>query len=195
MKFECWDCKSIIELNINETRCPRCKSEWLEPVYDYKNIVKKADKIFNGEIESLWKYIDFLPILSQKYIVSLREGGTPLIKAKNLNKKYNINLYIKDEGIQPPTYTFKNRGASLAVSGLKQGKHKAVALYSTGNIGVAFSYYCKKGGIEAFIYCPKEIPPDKIEEMESNGAKVTIIDGTYADAMSECRAFAIKNCL
>ena len=193
MKFECWNCKFIMETDISNEKCIHCGSEWIEPVYDYEEILKRADRIFNNEITNLWKYIDFLPILSKDNIITLEEGGTPLIRARNLSKKYNIELYIKDEGLQPPTYTFKNRGGTLAVSGLKQNRHNRVALYSTGNIGVAFSYYCKKGGIEVFIFCPKDIAPDKIEEMENNGAKVTVVDGTYVDAMSECRAFAKNN--
>ena len=83
----------------------------------------------------MWRFFELMPVMDESNIVSLGEGGTPLLRASNLAKSLGLqNLYIKDEGLNP-TGSFKSRGISAAVSKAKELNQQAITMPTAGNAG------------------------------------------------------------
>ena len=130
----------------------------------------------------MWRYYEFLPVDSPEEIVTLGEGGTPLLHLRRLGKQCDSpSLYLKDES-QNPTGTFKARGLSAAVSmACKLGVQK-VAIPTAGNAGGALAAYGAKAGLKVFVFMPETSPVANIVEARMTGAQVELTQGTIADS-------------
>ena len=130
----------------------------------------------------MWRYHEVMPIQNPQNIISLGEGFTPLIHAKNLASKYHMhNLYIKDEGVNP-TGSFKARGLSAAVSKAKELGITKLTMPSAGNAAGAMAAYAAAAGIEAHVFMPKDAPTANKMECKAHGANLTLVDGFITDA-------------
>ena len=109
----------------------------MEVVYDYEKIKKSFTKESLKERDcNMYRYRELLP-LKDNPIVGLNTGFTPLIRAKNLEKALGVReLYIKDDSVNHPTLSFKDRVVSVAVSKAKEFGFDSVACASTGNTPV-----------------------------------------------------------
>jgi threonine synthase len=149
--------------------------------YDLRGIRARWNKgDLETSINSMWRYSPVLPCEPQE-AVSLQEGWTPLVQAKRLQKCLEAkNLWVKDEG-RNPTGSFKARGLSCAVSMAKKlGIHK-LAIPSAGNAGSALAAYAAAGGLDAYIFMPRDVPQSNFVECKSFGANVTLVDGLISD--------------
>lgn len=118
-----------------------------------------------------------MPIEDPANIVSLGEGGTPLLRADRLGAAAGFSdLWIKDEG-NNPTGSFKARGLSAAVSKAKELGYAKIALPTAGNAGGAAAAYAAKAGMECHVFMPEDTPPVFRVECERYGAKVTLVPG------------------
>src|SRR5438093_6847061 len=124
--------------------------------------------------KSLWRYREVLPLPGGVDLVSLGEGGTPLLRAEEFGG--DIDLWIKDESINP-TQSFKARGMSVAVSMAKHLGATKLAVPSAGNAGGALAAYAARAGLEAHIFMPRDTPRANIIECRELGAHATLIDG------------------
>jgi threonine synthase len=130
---------------------------------------------------SMWRYAPVLPVSQPSALVTLGEGWTPLIKARNYGASAGLpNLWVKDEGINP-TGSFKARGLACAISMCKELGISKVALGSAGNAASATAAYAAAAGIEAHIFMPKDVPQANYIECMSFGARVTLVDGLISD--------------
>jgi threonine synthase len=134
--------------------------------------------------ESLWRWRELLPLPKDAEPVSLGEGGTPLLHAKKFGADTNVDLWIKDESLNP-TQSFKARGMSVAVSMAKFLGGKKLAVPSAGNAGGALAAYAARAGLEAHIFMPRDTPRANIIECREVGAHVTLIDGLITDCGAE----------
>ena len=132
--------------------------------------------------KSLWRYREVLPLPGGVDLVSLGEGGTPLLRAEEFGG--DIDLWIKDESINP-TQSFKARGMSVAVSMAKHLGATKLAVPSAGNAGGALAAYAARAGLEAHIFMPRDTPQSNIIECRGLGAHVTLIDGLITDCGAE----------
>ncbi|HEX3280479.1 MAG TPA: threonine synthase [Pyrinomonadaceae bacterium] len=133
----------------------------------------------------LWRYREVLPVENDENIVSLGEGWTPLLPAKNLGKQIGFDhLYIKDES-QNPTQSFKARGMSAAVSMAKELGATKLAVPSAGNAAGALAAYAARAGLECFIFMPDDTPRANVIECEQTGAQVTLMAGLITDCGAE----------
>jgi threonine synthase len=133
----------------------------------------------------LWRYREVLPVENDENIVSLGEGWTPLLRAKNLGTQLGIDqLYIKDES-QNPTQSFKARGMSAAVSMAKELGATKLAVPSAGNAAGALAAYAARAGLECFIFMPDDTPRANVIECEQTGAQVTLMAGLITDCGTE----------
>jgi threonine synthase len=131
---------------------------------------------------SMWKYHELLPISNLDCIVSLGEGGTPLVRLNAWEKKLPLGrLYIKREE-QNPTGSFKARGFSSALSLLKERGIGKAAVPSNGNAASAFAAYSGRAGIVSYVFVPKDCPCLIIEECMLYGANTYLVDGFIHDA-------------
>ncbi len=134
--------------------------------------------------KSLWRYREVLPLPDNVEPVSLSEGGTPLLRASGSWQTNDINLWIKDESLNP-TQSFKARGMSVAVSMAKYLGATKLAVPSAGNAGGALAAYAARAGLEAHIFMPRGTPRANIIECRELGAHVTLIEGLITDCGAE----------
>jgi threonine synthase len=134
--------------------------------------------------KSLWRYREVLPLPDNVDPVSLGEGGTPLLRVSRSWRTDDIDLWIKDESLNP-TQSFKARGMSVAVSMAKYLGATKLAAPSAGNAGGALAAYAARAGLEAHIFMPRDTPRANIVECRELGAQVTLIDGLITDCGAE----------
>jgi threonine synthase len=134
--------------------------------------------------KSLWRYREVLPLPDNVDPVSLGEGGTPILRASGSWRADDIDLWIKDESLNP-THSFKARGMSVAVSMAKYLGATKLAAPSAGNAGGALAAYAARAGLEAHIFMPRDTPRANIVECRELGAQVTLIDGLITDCGAE----------
>ncbi len=142
--------------------------------------------LWTGVIE---QYYEYLPIEDKKYIVSLNEGNTPLIRAKQVEKEVggDVKIYLKYEGLNP-TGSFKDRGMTVAISKALEESSKSVICASTGNTAASAASYAAKAGLKAYILLPRgKVALGKLSQAVIHGAKVVQINGNFDQALKLVR--------
>ena len=136
------------------------------------------------------EYSDFLPQEVKKEIVTLGEGGTPLIPAPELNALTGAEVYIKYEGINP-TGSFKDRGMTTAISAAKGAGSQAVICASTGNTSASAAAYATAAGMISAVLVPDgKIAMGKLSQAIAHGAKLLQVDGNFDDCLVAARKLA-----
>ena len=142
--------------------------------------------MYNGVID---KYKDYLPITDKTPVVTLKEGNTPLIEAKNLSSIVgnSVRVFLKYEGLNP-TASFKDRGMTLAVSKALEEGAKAIMCASTGNTSASAAAYAAKSNMKCIVLIPKgAIALGKLAQALIHGAQVIAVKGNFDDAMNLVR--------
>jgi threonine synthase len=153
--------------------CPECaksKPSNLFCVYDYNAIAKNFDpKSLASRPPTLWRYKEFLPSDHQ---VSMGEGMTPLIRCDRLGAQLGLNnLYVKDES-RNPTWSFKDRMASVGAGMALDMGAKVLTAASSGNAGAATAAYAARAGLQAVIFTALKFPLTMRMFMQAYGAKI-----------------------
>ncbi len=189
--LQCIHCGYIVPYTRPMAACPECGENILKARYDldYLRETRWIERIAERE-PGLWRYHELLPIYDTRNIVSLGEGWTPLLHARNLGMMIGLkNLYIKDER-QGPTASFKDRQASVAISAMReQGINEAVVA-STGNVAIAYSAYAARAGIKMWTFLTSMVPGEKMRECAIYGGEVIKVTGTYDQAKVVAASFA-----
>ncbi|HEV8194630.1 MAG TPA: threonine synthase [Ktedonobacterales bacterium] len=131
--------------------------------------------------DGLWRYAELLPVADPQHRITLGEGATPLLAMPHLSNELDIEVWLKDEGLNP-TGTFKARGAAVGISRAKQLGATTVALPTAGNAGAAWAAYGARAGLAVVVAMPNDAPPLTQREVQLYGARVQLVDGTIADA-------------
>ena len=114
--------------------------------------------------------------MADESIVTLGEGGTPLVRSQHLGKKIGVpHLYFKNDAMMP-TGSFKDRGFSLAVSYARDLKVKRGFTYSSGNAGASFSAYSARSGFQALVCVEYVASETKKAMINLYGAKVAVLE-------------------
>ena len=155
----------------------------LYPRYDLDAVRRDVDPTaFAGRMRSMWRYYELLPIRTASNVVTLGEGGTPMLRAHRIERALDARtLFIKDEGINP-TGSFKARGLSAAVSRAKELGLDRLTVPSAGNAAGALAAYCARGGMECHVFMPRDAPEANRTETALAGAHLTLVDGLISDA-------------
>ncbi len=130
---------------------------------------------------SLWRYEELLPLRDQSHRVSLGEAMTPLLPLPRLSARYDVDLFVKDEGLLP-TASFKARGAAVGVSRAKELGIAEFAMPTNGNAGGAWAAYAARAGLRAHVAMPQSAPAINRLEAVMVGADVRLVDGLISDA-------------
>jgi threonine synthase len=133
------------------------------------------DKIKDRAL-NMWRYREALPVINDKNIVSFEEGFTPLLEM-DLGGR---SVLIKQDHLFP-SGSFKDRGASVLVSKIKELKVASVVEDSSGNAGCAIAAYCAKAGIKCDIYVPDYASGAKLTQIRNYGACLHRIHGSRED--------------
>ncbi len=142
---------------------------------------------WRGVIE---EYRDRLPVTEATPVVTLLEGGTPLIPAPAVSERVGRDVLLKFEGMNP-TGSFKDRGMTLAVSKAVEEGASAVACASTGNTSASAAAYAGRAGLTCVVVLPAgKIAAGKLAQAFMHGATVVPIDGNFDDALRIVRDLA-----
>ena len=146
-----------------------------------------ATRQWRGVIE---EYRAWLPVSDATPVVTLREGGTPLIHSGSLSERTGCDVWLKFEGANP-TGSFKDRGMTLAISKAKEQGAKAVICASTGNTSAAAAAYAAKAGMVCGVVIPNgKVALGKLAQALVHGAVVVQLDGNFDAALQICRQLA-----
>lgn len=158
----------------------RDKPANLTPIYDYDAIHRVFDPdALKSRPLTMWRYWEYLPA-NPEDIVTMGEGMTPLTPVPKLGKEIGVpNLYVKDD-TRNPTWSFKDRMASAAVSVAPQFGRTAITASSSGNAGSATAAFAARAGMDCVLFTVANFPQTMKTQMEVYGAKLiampTIVD-------------------
>src|SRR3954462_14850430 len=143
---------------------------------------------WRGVIE---EYRDRLPVGPGTPLVSLFEGGTPLVAARVLSERTGCAVHLKVEGANP-TGSFKDRGMTMAISkAVEQGSH-AVICASTGNTSASAAAYAARAGLVCAVLGPQgKTALGKLAQALVHGAKLLQVDGNFDDCLALASKLAI----
>ncbi|KIL38525.1 hypothetical protein SD70_25705 [Gordoniibacillus kamchatkensis] len=149
--YVCDGCAKPFELHRPLNTCPDCGG-LLEVRYDLGRMKRELSPgMFASRVPSMWRWHEFYPLRDAANVVTLGEGGTPLIRSVYAGRQLGLpELYFKNDALMP-TGSFKDRGFSLAVSFAKELGIKRGLTYSSGNAGSSFAAYASRAGIEAAV--------------------------------------------
>ncbi len=171
----CSGCGKTYELN---TRLVRCEcGDSLEVVFDYRKL-RGVVKRFRARPFNHARYMELYPV---KSLVSVQEGGTPLVRSKNMEKDFGLGfgLHFKYEA-QNPTGSFKDRGSSVEIAKALELGGSHVLCASTGNMGASIAAYSAMAKLKCSIFTPRDAPIIKMEQILAYGADVYHVAGNYA---------------
>ena len=136
------------------------------------------------------EYADRLPATTTETVVTLREGGTPLIPAEHLSELVGAQVHVKYEGLNP-TGSFKDRGMTAAISDAARQGAKAVICASTGNTSASAAAYAAKAGMTCGVLVPEgKIAMGKLSQAIAHGATLIQVDGNFDDCLTVARKLA-----
>ena len=142
---------------------------------------------WRGVIE---EYRDRLPIGPKDIVVTLGEGGTPLVYACELSERTGAKVYLKVEGMNP-TGSFKDRGMTMAITDAARQGARAVICASTGNTSASAAAYATKAGMKSAVLVPQgKIAMGKLAQAVIHGATILQIDGNFDDCLNIARDLA-----
>jgi threonine synthase len=176
-------------------RCRSCATEYaledigtcthcfgpLDPVYDWDELARRVSRetIAAGP-SSIWRYAPLLPVEAPAE-ARLAPGFTPLVHAPRLADEVGVGeLWLKLDTANP-THSFKDRVVAVAAAKARELGLETIACSSTGNLANAVAARAAAEGIEAAVFCPSDLEPEKLVATAVYGATIYAVRGTYDD--------------
>jgi threonine synthase len=172
--------------------CENCFGP-LEIIYDYEGIKKSIsrEKIASRD-KNLWRYRELLPIDGEAQ-VGLYSGFTPLVRARRLGEALGVeDLYIKDDSVNHPTFSYKDRVVSVAISKAIEFGFDTVSCASTGNLANSVAAHAAKAGLNCYVFIPEGLEQGKLIGSAIYGPKTVAIKGNYDDVNRLCSEIGDK---
>ena len=183
--LRCRECGSDYELQATHV-CEMCFGP-LDVVYDKEEVRRRVSResIAAGP-PNIWRYRDLLPVEDGVEVVSLGEGFTPLVKADRLGAELGLkNLWLKNDTMNP-TNSFKDRVVSVAVSWARAHGFETIGCASTGNLANSVAAYSARAGLEAFVFIPADLEPQKVISTSVFGPNLVSVRGNYDQVNRLC---------
>ena len=135
---------------------------------------------------SMWRYKDLLPIEGEP-TVGLNCGWTPLVRADRLGRELGLrNLRIKNDSVNHPTLSFKDRVVAVALTKAREFGFRVVACASTGNLANSVAAHAAEGGFESYIFIPADLEQGKVLASLVYGTNVLAVTGCYDEVNRLC---------
>ncbi len=165
----------------------------LEVVYDYDRIKRSLTRtVIQSRPQSMWRYRELLPVAGEP-TVGCQVGYTPLVKADRLAKRLGIReLWVKNDTVNYPTLSFKDRVVSVALSRARELGFSTVACASTGNLANSVAANAAAAGLKAYVFIPSDLEQGKVVNSLVYGATVIGIRGHYDEVNRLCAEIAGK---
>src|SRR6201988_1674234 len=152
-------------------------------------VASRATRSWRGVIN---EYRDRLPVTDATPVVTLHEGGAPLLPAPALSARTGCEVYLKVEGGNP-TGSFKDRGMTVALSCAVEAGAKAVICASPGNTSASAPAYAARAGITCAVLVPRgKIAVGKLAQALVHGAKLLQVSGSFDDCLELARKLAAE---
>ncbi|WP_298328471.1 threonine synthase [Haloactinopolyspora sp.] len=146
-----------------------------------------TSRLWRGVIE---EYREWLPVTESTPVVTLREGGTPLVPAPWLSAQTGCDVHLKVEGVNP-TGSFKDRGMTVAVSKAVEQGAEAVVCASTGNTSASAAAYAVRAGLRPVVLLPDgKIAGPKLAQAVVHGGVIASVEGNFDDCLRLARELA-----
>ena len=183
--LKCRECGQLYPKN-PIAGCEECFAP-LEVIYDYESIRRVLSRaVIQAREKNLWRFRELLP-LDGDPVIGRASGGTPLIKASRLGEAIGArNLFIKNDSVNFPTLSFKDRVTSVAVNKALEFGFAAVGCASTGNLANSVAANAAAAGLPAYILVPESLEHAKIISTSVFGARVIAVRGNYDDVNRLC---------
>lgn len=170
--------------------CEECFGP-LEVDYDYdaiKNVLTRDE--IGRRPKNLWKFRELMP-LDGEPTVGLNSGGTPLVKADRLAKALGVReVYLKNDAVNHPTLSFKDRVVAVALSKAREFGFTAVGCASTGNLANSVAAQAASVGFPAYILIPDNLEKSKVLGTQIFGTNLIPVKGNYDDVNRLCSEIA-----
>jgi len=165
----------------------------LEAAYDYDAITASVSRAaITARPQTMWRYREFLPIDGAP-TVGAQVGFTPLVRADRLAKALGVEeLYIKNDTVNYPTLSFKDRVVSVALSRARELGFKIVACASTGNLANSVAANAAAAGLQSYVLIPADLEQSKVLGSLVYGTNVIAIQGAYDQVNRLCSEIAGK---
>ncbi|MEE9611161.1 MAG: threonine synthase, partial [Desulfatiglandales bacterium] len=186
-------------------KCRECKRQYpkepiyvcedcfgpLEVVYDYERIGNEfgRERLASGPM-NMWRYAPLLPVDGEP-AVGLHVGGTPLFHAKRLGEYLGLKkLFIKNDAVNYPTLSFKDRVVSVAISKAKEFGFETVACASTGNLANSVAALATAAGLKSCVFIPADLEASKVLGTLIYGGRMVSVEGSYDEVNRLCTEVA-----
>ena len=165
----------------------------LEVDYDYEAIGRALNhRTIEAGPPNLWRYRALLPVDGEP-TVGRHCGFTPLVRAQNLGKALGLtHLYVKNDTVNHPTLSFKDRVVAVAVIKALEFGFPVVACASTGNLANSVAAHAAEGGLTSFVFIPADLEQGKVLGTSIYAPNLVAVEGTYDEVNRLCSEVADK---
>src|SRR5688500_5516233 len=184
----CHECGAKYPLEASYV-CSECMGP-LEVSFDYDAIRKVMTReLIESRPRSLWRYLELLPVEEPR--TGFHSGFTPLVRATRLAKELGLSeLYIKDDSVNHPTFSYKDRVVSVAATKAMELGFPVFGCASTGNLAGSVAAHAARLGLPCYVFIPNDLEPAKILGAAIYRPTVVAVEGNYDDVNRLCTPIA-----
>ncbi|MBI1872356.1 MAG: threonine synthase [Acidobacteria bacterium] len=170
--------------------CDQCLGP-LEVHYDYPSIKARLTRaLVESRPKNLWRYRELLPIEGEPR-TGFHSGFTPLVRADRLAERLGLReLYLKDDSVNHPTLSYKDRVVSIAMTRAVELGFSVVGCASTGNLANSVASHAARLGLPCYVFIPAGLETGKVIASAIYRPQVVAIDGNYDDVNRLCAQVA-----
>lgn len=185
--LQCHLCKATFPAEATYV-CEKCLGP-LEPIYDYASITLTREQI-ESRPKNIWRYRELLPITGEPQ-TGFHSGFTPLVRCTRLAEALGLSeLYIKDDSVNHPTLSYKDRVVSVAATRAKELGFKVLSCASTGNLANSVAAHAARLGMECYVFIPNNLEAGKRLGSAIFDPTILAIAGNYDDVNRLCTQVA-----
>jgi threonine synthase len=169
--------------------CSECLGP-LEVTYDYDAVRRSMSRAaVESRPRSLWRYQELLPVEEPR--TGFNSGFTPLVRATRLARELGVTeLYIKDDSVNHPTFSYKDRVVSVAATRAVELGFQVFGCASTGNLAGSVAAHAARLGLPCYVFIPNNLEPAKVLGAAIYDPHVVAVDGNYDDVNRLCTQIA-----
>ncbi len=180
--FVCVGCGAVHPPDRDLLLCPACDN-LLEAQYDLERLGRELDRdALLRRPHTVWRWIELLPVRDPDKIVTLGEGGTPLLRSDRLARASGVReLWIKSDATGNPTGSLKDRSITVSATKAREFGYGILSCDSTGNKAASTAAYAARAGLRSVVFCPEETPLPKVTQAVFFGAELIRVRGHYSE--------------
>jgi threonine synthase len=162
----------------------------LEVSYDYDAVREAMSRdVIESRPRSMWRYLELLPVEEPR--TGFNSGFTPLVRATRLAKELGVSeLYIKDDSVNHPTFSYKDRVVSVAATRAVELGFQVFGCASTGNLAGSVAAHAARLGLPCYVFIPNDLEPAKVLGAAIYKPHVVAVEGNYDDVNRLCTQIA-----